>query len=562
MPEHRSTPAYRLLALARYISALEQGDIEALAAVLSEASHDPILSALLEEQDSVYQALDGTAFSAQEAQQALSRVFLPGQNGFLTGGPENAPIRHTLPFAPMQNETSLPGVIPHKRKRLRTRIEEQVTQAAPRLGNWRQVPAHPSQARRALQLFAAFLVVCALVVGMALTLREMHPDSGASPSTSQVSGPHPNHGTASPTGQAWGQTLYTRPVDSGFSNVASIAWSPNSQRVAALAYDGVQIWDATTGANWIISKAPTNFGILQNITWSPNGEWIAVAAETGVVIINAQTGALVHEYSINSLAISPSLSLAASRGSTLDAPLPASGGGSYVSSVVWSPDSRQLAVTDYLSTTSQDNFIIINAQAGAPVHSFQVPAGDGVVVGSWSPDGKYLAASVTSLNPNTAANKAQVWVWSTSTYQPVMKRATNGGGGNPMPAHQFAWQPHSDNLLFAEGNLSNLRYGWEASTIVLWSVPRNKLLKQFSFENTGIFSWSPNGHDFATGSYANQPATDQSTADQVAIIDAQSGRQIYAYNQNDNQVLDLAWSPNGRYIASGGLSSVKTWIAP
>jgi aryl-alcohol dehydrogenase-like predicted oxidoreductase len=71
-------------------------------------------------------------------------------------------------------------------------------------------------------------------------------------------------------------------------------------------------------------------------------------------------------------------------------------------------------------------------------------------------------------------------------------------------------------------------------------VTQSKLLKQYSFENTGIFAWSPNGQYFATGSYANQPATDQSTADQVAIIDAQSGQ----------------------YIASCGPSSVKVWTAP
>lgn len=100
-----------------------------------------------------------------------------------------------------------------------------------------------------------------------------------------------------------------------------------------------------------------------------------------------------------------------------------------------------------------------------------------------------------------------------------------------------------------------------APTIVLWNVAQNRLLKQYDFENTGIFAWSPDGRYFATGSYANQPATDQSTANQVAIIDAQTGQQVYAYEQNDSPVLDVVWSPNGKYIASCGPSFVKTWTA-
>lgn len=469
-------------------------------------------------------------------------------------------------------------------------MEEQPTQPFPASKNQRLASARPRQQRRVLQLLVAFLVVCALIEvvdSMALVLHELQP-----------------------TSLVWGKTLYTKPLGSLFSNAASLAWSPDSKRVASLTGDGVQIWDATTGAHWMISKVPDKFGILQMIAWSPNGEWIAVAAETGIAIVNAHSGALVHGYSISSLATSASQSLALPHGSPLDRLLPTSGGGSFVSSLAWSPDSRQLAVTDSVSTTGQDHFLIMNAQTGSLVHSFAVPAGESVTRASWSPDGNYLATSVTSAYP-TPSDETSVWVWDRSTYQPVMQRSTNGGGetnlattlvssvcrnvctkisfapvlfrpekphssfrypafvatkaarrgnqgrgevsgGNPMAAGEFAWQPKSDNLLFAEGNSSPLRGGWEAPVIDLWNVTQNKLLKQYSFENAGIFAWSPNGHYFATG---------QSAADQVAIIDAQSGQQIYAYDQNDYRVLDVVWSPNGKYIASCGPSSVKVWTA-
>ena len=412
-------------------------------------------------------------------------------------------------------------------------MEEQPTQPFPPRKNQRQASARPRQHRRVLQLLVAFLVVCALIGSMALVLHELQP-----------------------TSLVWGKTLYTKPLGSVFSNFSCIAWSPNSKRVASLTFNGVQIWDATTGAHLITFTLPGEFGGPQNMAWSPNGKWIAVAAEAGIAIVDAQTGVLAYSDPITSLAAT----LSVPHGSPLDALLPTSGGGLFVSGLAWSPDSRQLAVTDYSANTGQNNFSIMNAQTGALVHRFSRLTGYILTVASWSPDGKYLAASVRSTNLNDST-ETMVWVWDMSTYQTVVEQSTDGGGGSPMPAGEFAWQPKSDNLLFAEGNISTVRDGWEAPTIMLWNVARNKLLKQYTLDNNGIFAWSPDGHYLATGSYAN--------ANQIAIIDVQSGQQIYAYDQNDYQatqndyqVLSVAWSPNGKYLASSDASDVKVWTAP
>ncbi len=548
MSEYKDASARRLFSLSRYISALEQGDIETLAAVLHEASADPVLNALLEELDGVYQALDGAAVSAEEARQISQRIFSSSQNGHLAREQESTLARYT----PDRHVTPLPDVLPsYERKRQKIFMEEQLIQPFHSIQHLRSTPERSLPRRHLWQLFAALLIVCTLVGSMVLALHQLRPGTGP--------GTNVNPSPGLPAAQQQGTTVYTKPLNAIFSNAASIAWSPDGRRIAGLTFDGVQIWDATTGAHWMISKAPDNFGILQNISWSPNGRWIAVAAETGVAVIDAQTGALVHGYALTGLPTSSLVSLTGSSGSYLDALFPASGGGSSVSSVVWSPDSRQLAITDYSTANGNDNFLIINAQTGSLVHNFTLPSYAGIVVANWSPDGRYLATSVTTTTSGTGG--ASLLVWSTSTYQSVLQHSTNGGGGSPIMPGEFAWQPGTDNLLFAEGNLSNLRYGWVAPTIVLWNVPQNRLLKQYSFENTGDFTWSPDGRYFATGSYANQPITDQSVADQVAIIDARNGRQVYVYNQNDYQVLDIAWSPDGRYIASCGQSSVKVWVA-
>jgi WD40 repeat protein len=149
-----------------------------------------------------------------------------------------------------------------------------------------------------------------------------------------------------------------------------------------------------------------------------------------------------------------------------------------------------------------------------------------------------------------------VWVWNISTYQTVLKLNRGANGGIPVQGNQFAWQPQSDNLVFSEGNISHLRYSLQAPMMVFWDVAHNRLLKQYSIVNTGSFAWSPDGKYLATGSYANHPA-----GDQVAVIDIQSGHQIY-YEKHKYQVLSIAWSPDGKYLASSDVATVNVWVAP
>jgi WD40 repeat protein len=404
-------------------------------------------------------------------------------------------------------------------------MEDQPTRPLPALKR-RRLAEPPSPRRHALQLLVAFLIVCLLVGSMAVVLQALRQKDGT--------------GSWPATGLDAGKTLYSKQLNSIYSNVASIAWSPDGKRLASLAFNGIQIWDATTGAHAMLARIPDPFGTYQNLAWSPNGKWIAVAADGGIALIDAQNGKLIHGYTIASLAAASGVSGTPS-------------GFSFISGLAWSPDSGQLAVTDYITTTGagagHDNFLIIDAQAGQPVHLFDL-MGQTVVVASWSPDGKYLAARVKG---------GSIWVWD-ATFQVVMQQSLDGALGTPMPG-MFAWQPGTDNVLFARGNLfQGVWVGLEASSAVLWSVPQNKLLKQYDIKNTGFFSWSAHGRYFATGNYGEQRyGSGQPMADQVAVFDASSEQQIAAYNQRDRQVLDVVWSPDGRYLASCGSSYVRTW---
>lgn len=520
MPEH-SHSSRRLLALTRYLSALEQGDIEALAAVLREACSDPPLSALLEEVDSLYQELDQTAFAPLEAQHIVAGVFQANLNHHQAEEPDVL-----FSFRSARDIVPIPGAIasPSGSKE-RLLMEDQLTRPLPALKRRRRTkPLSPR--RHALPSLVAILIVCLLVGSMAVVLQVLRQKEG-------IGSPHA-------IGLDAGKTLYSKQLDPVFSNVASIAWSPDGKRLASLAFNGVQIWDATTGAHAMLARISADrFGSFHKLIWSPNGKWIAVEADGGIALIDAQNGKLVHGYTIASLAAASGVS-----------GTPKSF--SFISGLAWSPDSRQLAVTDYIATTGagQDHFLIIEVLSGQPVHLFDL-MGHAVVVASWSPDGKYLAARVKG---------RFIWVWDVTTFQVVMQQSLDGALGNPMPG-MFAWQPGTDNVLFARGNLfQGVWVGLEASSVVLWSVPQNKLLKQYDIKNTGFFSWSANGRYFATGTYGEQrDGSGQPMADQVAVFDASSEQQIAAYNQHDYQVLDVVWSPDGRYLASCGSSYVRTW---
>lgn len=91
MPEHRTSSEHRLHLLTRYIGALEQGEIEPLIGVLSEAEHDPVLAQLLQEVNTLYQEIDHTAVSQFQARHALQMFLASFQISSDTREDEGAP---------------------------------------------------------------------------------------------------------------------------------------------------------------------------------------------------------------------------------------------------------------------------------------------------------------------------------------------------------------------------------------------------------------------------------------------------------------------------------------
>lgn len=402
---------------------------------------------------------------------------------------------------------------------------------------------------RRASMLVAVLVVAVLVGSLIAVLNLTH--------RSTTTGHGADVTPTSTSDSSFGRTLYTKSSQSGFSD---LAWSFDSKRVASIT-DKVQIWDATTGKNLVTVPLPTN-AFVGTLAWSPVSQLVAIATTQGLLVVNGQTGAIVYTYTYSAGLASVNTPAG---GTSLSARVPASGGPP-PGPPVWSPDGKLIAVTDFTDnrivvwnprtntvvfeiTGSTSGAAIIdagrNAASGGPIPGTQY-----ISVDAWSPDGQYLAGTMYETSCETCTLTGYVAVWKVSTRQIVFKVPFNSNGSVIGPI----WQPHSDNLAFAQ----LLSKTPSPSTLEIWNVLTRTQVKHYAIAVAGPMTWSPDGKYLA---YEGN-----NTGSWVIIIDASSGQPVYTYKGHKLYVASLAWSPNGKYIVSGegdthGNMVAKVWTA-
>ncbi len=358
--------------------------------------------------------------------------------------------------------------------------------------------------------------------------------------------------TSTPTSiGSFGKTLYTTPPASqtGFS---SLSWSPDSKRVASFSNlsTGVQIWDATTGNHLLTVKMPGTYEwpTSGGVAWAPNSQLVAVATNQHIRIINGQTGQIVLTYGANPRATAQTTS---SSKTFLSSQFPSSDGSGYYAPS-WSPDGRFISVVASSGPSAEEQ--VLNAQTSTLAFTLSV-SDSSYEVGapSWSSDGQYIAA--TAMNIQGTSDPSQpngmIVVWKVSTHQIVFQHKDFVNG-------TVRWQPHSYDLAF-EGTASS--EGASSLALVVWNVMTGKLVKQYTNGGDGGFDWSPDGKYLA---YASD--YDGNPLNKVIIMDVNTDKQVYAYKGHQLHISVVAWSPSGKYIASGegntqGNMVAKVWTA-
>jgi WD40 repeat protein len=381
-------------------------------------------------------------------------------------------------------------------------------------------------------IVAAILFLTLLVGSMIVVLNNAH--QGA---TQTGSGYHPaipvakqptvaNRATTTPP-LAQGKTLYSYHT---IDNIYSLAWSPNSARIAMGTDTVVREWDATSGKNvFTYNPNPKGGASVLSVAWSPDGQRIADGSGNAQ-IWNAKTG---HLY----ITFPSSQQLGAIQQPTNNAYLSSHvsttpfSGGSVIYSTAWSPNGKYMAsaldggygnIVDVWDTSTGK---VITTYRGHTDYVSQV---------AWSPDGKYVASS---------SYDSTVQVWNASTGKSLVTYKGHSSGVSAV-----AWSPDGKLIASASGD----------GTVQLWNPLTGQTSLTYRGHTGGVdaVAWSPDGTRIASGGADTT----------VKIWDATTGKTLYTYHGHSNNVRTLAWSPNGKYITSAedsetGGGTVKVWVA-
>ena len=348
-----------------------------------------------------------------------------------------------------------------------------------------------------------------------------------------------------------GGTLYSYDAS---SQVLGVAWSPNGRRIVLAAsgadWGHVQSWDANTGQHVVIYRDPDLQQQIETVTWLPNGKSIMAAGDDSIVFVwDAATGDRQglyrgHSGMVITVASSPDSQYIASGGAdhTVQVWEIATGRritiyGEHldsIGSVAWSPDGR------YIASASFDRTVRIwEAITGNTIYTYSRHT-DKVYAVAWSPDGKHIASGGLD-------KTVQVW--------PVALFEKTGQG-----------QKHS--IIIYRGHSRAIQdIAWSPGPVSRILGPVSRILGPVS-RILGPVSriLGPVSRILGPVSRILDNRTIASAAENVQLWNGLTGAKIFTYTKHavnvGLEVQTVAWSPNGKYIASGGIEgTVQVWNA-